>query len=419
MTKFLRIAIVILGLCNPVFAERSAGFLGLEAGYGIMGIPIISNTQGNSLEVDANGGGAAFGFVGGYKQFANPYFGLRYYANLNVIIAGFKPKIKRDTTGQGLYNGMFIRDATIINYALNIDMLVNFITRESRWNRVADFGAFVGLGFGGNSWFSKSFDEMKDWGNQFLQKSLPIQRNFFDLSLNVGLRTNIAYNHGLELALRMPMLKNTFVKDKDNINIYSKAPNYNITLRYTYSFDFPKTKRVPKAQRIPKTQRAIKKRKEPTINQNDIVSQGEFDALNLGKVSAFYTNDLLQLDFPSAKEWKQSVDSKPFALFFFTTTCSVCKEQIPILQEIVDENTKIYGVLGNAPSVDLAQKYAESNAITLPIFYESRAKRFFAQIVGGAEGVPVVVTFDKDGRVKGRFMGLTPKDVLKNALQNK
>lgn len=79
----------------------------------------------------------------------------------------------------------------------------------------------------------------------------------------------------------------------------------------------------------------------------------------------------------------------------------------------------IYGVLGNAPSVDLAQKYAESNAITLPIFYESRAKRFFTQIIGGAEGVPVVVTFDKDGRVKGRFMGLTPKDVLKNALQNK
>lgn len=409
MTKFLRIAIVILGLCNPVFAERSAGFLGLEAGYRVMGIPIISQ----NLVVDANGGGAAFGFVGGYKQFANPYFGLRYYANLNVIIAGFKPKIKRDPNGQGLYNGMFIRDATIINYALNIDMLVNFITMESRWNRVADFGAFVGLGFGGNSWFSKSFDEMKDWGNQFLKKSLPIQRNFFDLSLNVGLRTNIAYNHGLELALRMPMLKNTFVKYKDNINIYAKAPNYNITLRYTYSFDFPK------AQRVSKTQRVIKKREKPTINQNDIVSQGEFDALNLGKVSAFYVNDSLQLDFPSAKEWKQSVDSKPFALFFFTTICGVCKEQIPILQEIVDESTKIYGVLGNAPSVDLAQKYAESNAITLPIFYESKAKRFFTQIIGGAEGVPVVVTFDKDGRVKGRFMGLTPKDVLKNALQNK
>lgn len=414
MTKFLRIAIVILGLCNPVFAERSAGFLGLEAGYRVMGIPIISNTQGiGALEVDANGGGAAFGFVGGYKQFANPYFGLRYYANVNVIIAGFKPKIKRDTAGTGLYNGMFIRDATIINYALNIDMLVNFITRESRWNRVADFGAFVGLGFGGNSWFSKSFDEMKDWANNIYQKPLPIQRNFFDLSLNVGLRTNIAYNHGLELALRMPMLKNTFVKNQDKINIYAKAPNYNITLRYTYSFDFPKTKRVSKTQRV------IKKREKPTINQNDIVSQGEFDALNLGKVSAIYVNDSLQLDFPTLAEWKQSVDSKPFALFFFTTTCGVCKEQIPILQEIVDESTKIYGVLGNAPSVDLAQKYAESSAITLPIFYESKAKRFFTQIIGGAEGVPVVVTFDKDGRVKGRFMGLTPKDVLKNALQNK
>ena len=144
-------------------------------------------------------------------------------------------------------------------------------------------------------------------------------------------------------------------------------------------------------------------------------SKGEFEALNLGKVSAVYENGTLQLDSPTLAKWKQSVDSKPFALFFFTTTCGVCKAQIPILQEIVDESTKIYGVLGNAPSVDLAQKYAESNAITLPIFYESKAKRFFTQIIGGVKGVPVIVIF-KDGKIKERFIGLTPKSVLKNAL---
>lgn len=144
-------------------------------------------------------------------------------------------------------------------------------------------------------------------------------------------------------------------------------------------------------------------------------SKGEFDALNLGKVSAIYVNNSLQLDFPTLAGEKQSVDSKPFALFFFTTTCGVCKAQIPILQEIADENTKIYGILGNAPSADLAQKYAESNAITLPIFYESKAKRFFTQIIGGIKGVPVIVIF-KDGKIKERFIGLTPKSVLKATL---
>ena len=125
----------------------------------------------------------------------------------------------------------------------------------------------------------------------------------------------------------------------------------------------------------------------------------------------------------SRSESWQSIDNQkdtaPFALFFFTTTCGVCKAQIPILQEIADEladeNTKIYGILGNAPSADLAQKYAKSNAITLPIFYESKAKRFFTQIIGGVKGVPVIVIF-KDGKTKERFMGLIPKGVIKKAL---
>ena len=131
---------------------------------------------------------------------------------------------------------------------------------------------------------------------------------------------------------------------------------------------------------------------------------------------------LLSLRDSRSESW-QSIDNQkdtaPFALFFFTTTCGVCKAQIPILQEIADEladeNTKIYGILGNAPSADLAQKYAKSNAITLPIFYESKAKRFFTQIIGGVKGVPVIVIF-KDGKTKERFMGLIPKGVIKKAL---
>ncbi len=113
-------------------------------------------------------------------------------------------------------------------------------------------------------------------------------------------------------------------------------------------------------------------------------------------------------------------DSAPFALFFFTTTCGVCKAQIPILQEIASESVnggaRIYAIVGNVPNEQKAWQYAQSNAISLPLFYEGGAKRFFSQIVGGVKGVPAIVVFDKEGRVKERFIGLTPKSIISGAL---
>ena len=185
-------------------------------------------------------------------------------------------------------------------------------------------------------------------------------------------------------------------------------------------------------------------------------SRAEFDALNLGKVNALYENGALKIvpnrhcdgecpkqsnsslrddSHESQKQFNSSLrdstqrveswqsieyqkDSAPFALFFFTTTCGVCKAQIPILQEIASENggARIYAILGNVPNEQKAREYASANAMSLPLFYESEAKRFFSQIVGGVKGVPVVVVFDKEGRVKERFIGLTPKSVLKSSL---
>ncbi len=194
-------------------------------------------------------------------------------------------------------------------------------------------------------------------------------------------------------------------------------------------------------------------------------SKAEFDALNLGKVNALYENGALKIvpnrhcegecqkqfnsslrddSHESQKQFNSSLresrsdswqfvefanevkqpsteyqkDNAPFALFFFTTSCGVCKAQIPILQEIASENggARIYAILGNAPNEQKAREYASANAMSLPLFYESEAKRFFSQIVGGVKGVPVVVVFDKDGRVKERFIGLTPKSVLKSSL---
>lgn len=258
MAKFLQIAVIVatFGVSNATFAEQSGGFLGLEVGYGAINTPFENSTTTNIAifnDITAgemNGGGVDIGIVGGYKQFFNPYFGLRYYGNVNFILAKLKPKLTRSATG-AMYGGTGSRSTMLINYALNIDMLVNFIVREK--NRIADFGAFLGVGLGGNHWSGKGVNEIDEFidiynNGVFNTDFSKTKRNFFDLSLNVGLRTNIAYNHGLELALKMSLLKNVLVDGIQrpanhttiHINFHTKVPSYNITLRYTYSFGTPK-----------------------------------------------------------------------------------------------------------------------------------------------------------------------------------
>lgn len=140
-------------------------------------------------------------------------------------------------------------------------------------------------------------------------------------------------------------------------------------------------------------------------------SRAEFDALNAGKISVVYENQTLKFA-------ESNLDSAPqnFILFFFTSTCGVCKAQIPILEQLSAQGIKIYAILGDMPDINKASAFASAHKISLPLFYESSAKRFFSQIVGGVKGVPVVVVFDKNGRIKEQFIGLTPKGILKGAL---
>lgn len=287
MTRFLRnIAIIaILGFAN-VNAEQSGGFLGLEAGYGTASVPFDYSINTNNqvmqkLAGNFSGGGVAFGIIGGYKQFFNPYFGLRYYANINVLMTKLNSKVTQNQ-GNLILDAGDNRSATLINYGADIDMLINFIVRER--NRIADFGMFIGIGIGGNNWSGKAIDDINDYiakREKDLQQMLngetlgwKATRNFFDLSLNVGLRTNIATNHGLEFAFRMPLLDDEFLKKEksmnNNANVKLKVHTktlYNITLRYTYSFG--STKKV--VRKIKKQKRPVNQHPKQQIKQQDIL----------------------------------------------------------------------------------------------------------------------------------------------------
>ena len=280
MMKFLRIvammAIVGFGSVN---AEQNGWFVGGDLGYGDFNLPFEYN---DAVKGTYSGGGATFAFVGGYKQFFTPYFGLRYYGNFNLTAGAVSAKGDKNTLGLSLKKN---RSAVLVNYSANVDMLANFIVREK--NQIADFGAFLGLGLGGNGWGGQVIDEFDKYiavVNTGRSSGFEATRNFFDISLNVGFRTTIYTNHGAELSFRVPILADTFY-NKNGFKIETKN-SFNMTLRYTYTFGKPRKviKKVVKKRKRPSieerlqetdTQTSTKKRKKGDIDMDKAVKDLE------------------------------------------------------------------------------------------------------------------------------------------------
>ena len=105
--------------------------------------------------------------------------------------------------------------------------LGNFVSTES-----VDFGGFVGVGIGANTLTGKDIEDMK---TIYENGGVKFNTTGFDIWLNVGLRTNIATNHGLEVAVRVPFLPVTMFNDTDGAK-YTLGQTYSILARYTFSF---------------------------------------------------------------------------------------------------------------------------------------------------------------------------------------
>lgn len=210
------VALVAMGgLFFSVSAEESGLFVGVQAGYGAG----KSISEYNGEKTPTKRDGAAYGLIAGYKQFFAQHFGIRYYFNIDFL----------DTSGTTVA-GENVK-ANLTNYAVNIDTLYNFLTGD------IDFGTFLGIGLGANTWGGPNINTIKSYGK--------VTTTGFGVHLNVGLRTNIAKYHGIELALKVPfvptkLLDVTFTEN----DIYrvgdryksTAQQTYNIALRYVFSF---------------------------------------------------------------------------------------------------------------------------------------------------------------------------------------
>lgn len=230
----LRFALSLLFSVNIAFAEVSGGFVGLEFGGGEVSAKstMIRWEKPASLEqIELITGFQTtyYGLIVGYKQFFNRYVGLRYYANINALHFSLNPK---SCSGNTCNNFAFFGNIAMINYGANIDFMGNFYSGES-----VDFGGFVGLGIGANSWVGEGLNNHKkqyldNMNNIYQQNNNPkrfkLQRTGFDCWVNLGLRTNFATHHSIEVAARVPLLKTTLIKDK--FHNYNDAKVYDIAV---------------------------------------------------------------------------------------------------------------------------------------------------------------------------------------------
>ena len=230
VSKYLAIASV-LATMSVANAEKSGAFVGLEAGVSIFNLA----SQTSDLKDSKLGIGGSYGVIAGYKQFFTPYLGLRYYANLNYAHgSATTPTIDaRGNDSASAYHQNYL-----LNYGVNVDFLANFVSKEIESFGSFDFGGFVGVGLGGNTYLSDlTLVSVAYDGND--SKSLsPQETTKFNVALNVGLRANMAENHGVELVARVPFIKAKMIDDTnfDGVPLTITRTYYTVALRYTYSF---------------------------------------------------------------------------------------------------------------------------------------------------------------------------------------
>ena len=128
--------------------------------------------------------GVAYEFLVGYKHWFNEWAGFRYYANVGV--QHYKHKI---------FDSGNVK-ATIIDYTLNADLLLNFYNSE-----FFTFGVFGGFGVGGATFDSPAITNYERyWGaakdsTSFTEPEYvgvgKIKKHHLSASLSVGTRFNI------------------------------------------------------------------------------------------------------------------------------------------------------------------------------------------------------------------------------------
>lgn len=205
--------------------DRSGLFLGVEVGYGEQKMS-LSMTTPVSVEGYQKKGGVNWGIMLGYSNFFVNHFGMRVYASANAQIVRF-PKY---------WNGIQVwynPNVMSIAWGGNFDLLVNFVALRN-----FDFGFYVGVFVGANSFINRDLYDLEDRG-------FYLDYTLFDVAVNVGLRTMIARHFGIEIAARFPFLESNILDKAASVSLItntqgttsiSSKQKFSVNARFLYKF---------------------------------------------------------------------------------------------------------------------------------------------------------------------------------------
>lgn len=123
--------------------------------------------------------------------------------------------------------------------------------------------------------------------------------------------------------------------------------------------------------------------------------------------------------FPEGQ--RLQIGQKPYVLYFFGPDCGVCKQQIPILADLqaqYADKAEFIGVFGPSKGFDKDMAVLAEHNVKFKTTSDKISVDYFSKAVGGVMGVPATFVFDKDGKMSGKFIGLTPKSVLEGSLKS-
>lgn len=107
-------------------------------------------------------------------------------------------------------------------------------------------------------------------------------------------------------------------------------------------------------------------------------------------------------------------------LFFFTTWCEPCKGILPHLDNLKNqfgEAISFYGIGVDDLVSDMEnfsgimQVFKEENSVQIPIIMDENRVELL-QVLGGIEGVPLIVLYDKDGQYIIHYLGAIPEEMI-------
>jgi thiol-disulfide isomerase/thioredoxin len=135
---------------------------------------------------------------------------------------------------------------------------------------------------------------------------------------------------------------------------------------------------------------------------------------------AFNSDKPLKTIFSASNKTFAISENRAFVLFFFSTDCAACKEALPYMNFFAKKyegKVEIIGVMGGSKGFDKDAEFLRTADIRFKVVSDIKSVDYFSRSVGGIYGVPVFYTYDKDGLFSEKFLGLTPRNRLEEAIK--